>query len=275
MQLKDNSGYRSLADLLSSIDSRLQSERIVFSLFGDFAYFLPTNDGYCELEPRDVAFLGEFLSDLNIASFPRLTAGYSKRGVETPLILFRYGGDVDHKAPNYRHGLLIVQISVMFARIDGVIAAQEIDQIDRIIRNLDFLTEIEITELIARAYYYLYASTEMDGSPQVRDHIKVGLSREFALSRIALLSDPAKAQLVAIALSVVTSDQMVRPCEVELLQDIYRVFGWSVRAVRGDIEKFAEANYIQLGPSVIGVEMNVVDEIDDVLGEMIHDFEDY
>ena len=275
MLKRDNSTFRSLNELLKDIDTSLISERVIYCQLGDFVYFLPTNSSYAELEPSDIELLGECLSDYKIASFPKLSKGFSKRGVESPLILFRYGGEIDHKSGNYRYGLLIVQISVMFARIDGVIAEEEKDQINRIIKNLDFLSEIETTELIARAYYYLYGSEEMDGSPQVRDYMKVGLSRELSLKRIATLSEPARVKLVNIAKSVITSDQVIRPCEIDFLQDIYRVFDWSVRSARGDLEKFANDNYIQLRSPAGNTDMKVIEEIDDVLGDIILDFGEF
>jgi hypothetical protein len=211
-----------------------------------------------------------------LETHPRIRDGFINLGLESPLLLFSAHGDFDHKSENYRYGLLLVQVAVIFARIDGHIADLEISQIERMLVGLSFLSKREKTELTAQAHYYLSISASVGGSEQVRKHIRVCLSKDFALKRMSLLSDAAKSTLIEVAKSVVTADGIIQKNEVEFLQDMYREFGKSARSVRPELERFANEHYIPIHNENIrdNIETEILEEIDDLLGGLISEFDE-
>jgi hypothetical protein len=265
-----------LENLVADIRLKLSSQDLVEMCLSDFIEYIPEYSGGSELEPSGLKVLAEALGQSGIMSQPRMHGGYITRGIGSPVILFLDKGEFDHKAANYRYGLLLVQVAVIFARIDGYVHEKEILQIRRLVSNLDFLSSREKIELASTALYFLRVSTGVGGSEQVRVYLKAGLSKELALSRMESLSEPAKLNLIKMAIGVVTADGVLQEYEIAFLQDIYKKFGMSARSVRPQLEKYATENYIQL-ISDFSTELDpeILDEMDDVLGDLISDFDGF
>lgn len=260
---------------ITGIRLKLDSNDLIEMSLSDFVAHIPGYSGECDLTPSDLKILAEAFGRKGIISQPRIHGSYVSRGIGSPVILFLDKGKFDHKAENYRYGLLLIQVAVIFARIDGNVDDREILQIRRLVSSLDFLSNREKIELAATALYFLSASTGVGGSEQVRDYLKVGLSKKLAVSRMASLSGTAKLTLIEVAKGVITADGMLQQFEIDFLQDIYKEFGMSARSVRPQLEKYAAKNHIMLpSRNSKNFEPDILDEMDDVLGDLISDFDE-
>lgn len=275
---KDNlqQSFNSLSDMLIDVVSQLESQNILEMSLSDLVEFIPSYSAGTELDATDLKFLADSFLEFGLSSQPHVKGGYIARGVGTPIYLFRDRGEFDHRAENYRYGLRLVQVAVIFARIDGEIVEQEILHIEKIIQNLKFLSEREKTELTATALYFLNTSTGIGGSEQARDYLKVGLSKNLAIRRIKNLSSAGRVSLIEMIKEVITADGLLRKPEIGFLQDIYKEFGLSARSVKPDLEKYAKDNYISLSQQVQQpLEPAMLEEVDDVLADLISDFDDF
>jgi tellurite resistance protein len=230
--------------------------------------------GGSELDQNDLAFLNECFQEYGLASYPKLVAAYARRGVDTPVLIYKNCSSSGPKSNNYHYGVLIVQVAAIFARIDGVIEEDEVQHIRRVVKSLDFLPEFERIELTARAYYYILGSPEMAGSPHLRDYLRTSLDRTLILKRLEKLTRGAQERIVEIAKGVITSDSVIRRCEVELLQDIYRLLGISARSAKSDLEAFAKGHHILIFDNSPSVAKNDSIELEDVLSDLLFDYED-
>jgi len=264
---------RTLDEFARNICVELKRTKLVKLSASDFSKFIPMHDGGAEFEGTELYILEELLTEYSLETVPRIRGRLTSLELDAPLIIFSAHGNFDPKAKNYRYGLLLVQVAVIFARIDGHIAPSEVSQIERNIAGLLFLSERETVELTAQANYFLEVSGSAGGSQQQRDYVRLSLSRDFALSRMSSLSDAAKSTLIEVAMSVITSDLISRECEIQFLQDIYREFDKNARSVRLDLENYTKQHHISMKNENLKntVEIGVLEDIEDLLSGLLSD----
>jgi hypothetical protein len=267
---------KSLQEVLGGIIGQLETQEIVEMSFVDFIEFIPTYSGGPELDTTDLQILAEAFQENGLISQPHVKGGFVERGIGSPIYIYMDQGVIDHDSGNYRYARLLVQTAVIVARLDRVIADEELTHIVRIISDLDFLSSKERIQLLAMASYFLKVSSAVGGGEQARAYLRVGLSKDLALQRMESLSSPARSALIEIMKDVVTSDGIIQKAEVGFLQDVYRSFGLPARSVKPDLEAYAQKHHIRLSREELRVvEVEILDEIDDVLGGLISDFDDF
>lgn len=266
----------SLQEFLDGIVYRLETEEIVEFEFSDFTTFMPSYAGQSEIDTDDLELLATAFRMNGLTSQPHVKKGFLLRGIGGPILLYKEQGGIDYDSGNYRYARLLVQVAVIIARIDGVIAQEEAERIVRIIKNLDFLSSRERIQLTAIARYFLKVSTGVEGSEQARDYLKVGLSKNLAFQKMETLSASARKTLIDILKDVITSDGIIQESEIGFLQDVYRLFDMPARSVRPELERYAQENHISLRDEEQH-EMNTgaFGEVDDLLAGLIADFDDF
>ena len=110
-----------------------------------------------------------------------------------------------------------------------------------------------------------------------RDYKKMVVDRSQLVEKIPDLSKSAANALLRVAQDIAIADGFLDRQELTFLQDIYRAFGWSVRGAKFDLKKHAETKHIDMedySSSKLIPEAEL-DEFDNVLGDLLFDYDDF
>ena len=277
MEIDSRSNMVGLQKYFDGILTELSQQKIVAREFGDFAGFLPSYDGGLELTKEDLEYLSEVFERYQIGSQPRVKRGVVRRGIDAPIYLYEARGVFDHASETYRYAQVVVQIAVIMARIDGVISAEEVDGVTKLVSRLNFLNNREKIALTAHARFLMHTSIGVGGGEQTRSHLKIGINREYIVEKIKKMSPTAQEKFRQVAIEIAVADEVLDSHEVSFLQDIYRAIGMSARGVKSDLEKYAKVNHIDLkagSDKAAEFDENSLEEIGHLLNDLIIDFED-
>ena len=266
-----------LHDFFGHILSDLGHQSVVRREFGEFAKFIPGYDGGFELNRDDLEYLSRKFECYQITSQPRVKKGFIKRGIDASIYLYRDQGAFDHNSENYRYALAMLQVAVIMARVDGVVSEEEITGVTTLLNQLKFLGERERIALHAHAHFLMQTSIGVGGGEQIRSYLKAGINKDRVIEKIRGMSHSGQKKFLEAAKEIAIADGVLDKHEVQFLQEIYRALDMPARSARTDLEKYASERYVNLKFSIdepMAHDLNAIDEIDDVLGKLLIDFDD-
>lgn len=249
------------AELLAGIHRELEYTSLKRFELGDFASCLTEYDGGLELQPAAIHELYQYLDFFGFRWFPH-QLGNASRGLAVPLVLFLCSKPIDHGVTRFRAAALLMKACVIMTRADGVIQESELDRLFSAIRRLQYLGEDERTYIKAQALFFLQGRTR----------------RDLLLNKLCEVSPSAQDLILDCVMDVAIADGVLQKSELAFLQDIYRAFGKPARSARSDIERYAREHYVVLQNEVKTAAENEVeelayDELDDVLGDLLGEFD--
>ena len=264
-----------ISDYLKQIYEQLDSQDVVELRFDNFIEFLPSYNGEDEINKESIVYLSAQFQSHSLDSEPRIRQGFIKHELESPIFIYKSVGSFDPHSNGYRNGLLMVRVAAIMACIDSVIDEEEIIIIRNLIWDMNYLSMTEKNALYAKVKYLLAIDKEFD--ERARDYISIFLDRDRLIEKIPELSQPVSKALLQVAQDIALADGFLERGELRLLQDIYRALGLSAHSTRTDLEKYAAEQYIDIktrkSSSIMAEEE--LDEIYDVLGDMLMDFDDF
>ena len=270
---------RELSVFLKEIYNQLGTKDFIKIKFEDFMKFLPVIEKTDVLDKDSISYISDHIHRELLESEPKISQGFISRHVESPLYLFRSSGPFDHSSTGYKQGLLMVRMAVIMSFADGSVAESEISTIKEVIWGIDWLSDLEKISLFAKANYLINPGLEIDGGTSAYN--KIALSRTLLLESISKLSQQSSMSIIQVAQDVAIADSFLDRGEITLLQDIYKVLEMSVRSVQGDLTRYAAKKHIYLGSGAVKnrneylVPEEEIAEIEDVLGDLLLDFDEF
>lgn len=260
---------------LQGLQEKLESLDVIELHFEDFTNYLPFYEGDFEIDKESISYLSKKFKENYLDSEPRIRSGIIKRAIDSPIILYKGDGSLSYKSPGYRNGLLMVRMAVIMSKVDGKIADDEITAIKKLIWDMSFLSLMEKRGLYAKAIYFISSGQKYD--ERARDYIRAALCRDTLIEKIPDLSSGSARRLIEIAKCIAVADGFLERSELSLLQDMYRALGLPVRSAKSDLEKCAADKYIQIKSRDKKdlVSEKELDEMDDILGDLLLDFDDF
>ncbi len=266
-----------LEEYLQAVVTELSNSMVVVKKFDEIAIKLPSYMSDGVLHRKDIEELVKSIEFAGLSTEPKLSSGFIERGVDTPLILYLNEGVIDLTSSFYKHARLVVQVAVIMARADRDVDDEEIKSIEGLILKQKGINKHEQAALLAKAKYFLAVEGAYD--EKYRDYVKLALSKESSINKMSNLSSSAKHSLLEVAKEVAIADGYLDRKELVFIQEIYRVLELPVRKAKKDIEDYAKARYVNL--TTVDdkykeyIDENVLVEIDDVLGELLSDFDGF
>lgn len=265
-----------LDEYLTEIVNLLSSEVVIDRSFEDVTKLIPSYEDDSVLHQNDIVYLAKKIEIHKLRTEPKLSYGLIERAADGPLIFYKDQGEINFNSNFYKFARLVTQVAVIMARADKFIADEELNIIKNIIWKLEGISNRERVFLLAKAKYLLIIDTAYDES--YRDYIRIALSKENTIKKMELLSNVAKKELLEIAKDIAIADGFLHQSELAFIKEIYRVMGLSVRSAQRDVEDHAKLKFINLkhqGQQISDLfEDEVYEEIEDVLGDLLSDFED-
>ena len=264
-----------LSAYLNQVGEQLKTDDLVKLSFEDLAAHIPYYNGEYELDKESISYLSSHFEKHFLDSEPRIRKGYVKHLIDSPIFIYKCDGSFDHHSNSYRHGFLMVRVAVVMSIIDGIIDSQELTQIRRMIWNMEFLSLTAKISLFAKANYFMAEGGELDA--QEKDYKRMAISRSKLIERIPSLSEPTAKAFLKVAKDVAIADGFLDREELTFLQDIYRALGLSARGTKSDLKKYAETKHIDiedLSSNKLIPEAEL-DEFDNVLGDLLFDYDDF
>lgn len=275
--MKIEESLDSLNDYLEGVFGELDSKPIVEKIFSELALKLPTYTSDGVLHHDDIEYLANAIDNMGLRTEPKLSHGYIERGIDAPIIFYLNKGDVNFDSMFYKYARLVVQVAVIMARADREVDSEEILSIETLIFKQKGVTNQEKMFLLAKAKYLLSIDGAYD--EQYRDYVKIALSKQSTIKKIEELSDNAKLSLLEVAKEVAVADGYLDIKELKFIQEIYRLLGVHARKAKKDIEEFAKSRYITLesvtDKMAFSFDEETIDEIDDVIGDLLSDFDEF
>lgn len=266
-----------LSEFLIKIQKWLEIHKFIELRFEDFTKHIPIHSGEDDLSQESVKYLSNKLIEYHLESEPRIRQGFIKHKIYSPIFVYK-AGTIIPSSDNYKHGLLMVRVAVIMTKVDGSIDDIEIKSIEDLIWDMGFLSETEKLSLFVKASYFL--ATDRIYDKQERQHIKIILSHDGFIKKLADLNSSSQNTLLKVAQDIAIADGFLEKGELSLLQDMYRVMGLSARSAKTDLEKYAAKEYIdlKLKTSINNTEIisdTEFEEFDDVLGDLLMEFDDF
>ena len=267
----------SLEDYIGAVSVELNTQKVVLKLFSDLSSKIPIYTGRDFLQKEELCFLAEKIEAANLCTMPKISQGNIERGIDSPLLFYPNLGEVNFDSQFYKYARLVVQISVVMARADNQVDISEAEEVERLIWRQKGIGEKERLFLLAKAKYFLAIEGAYD--ERYRDYVKIALSQKTTIKKMEELSDSAKRSLLEVAKEIAVADGYLDQKELNFIKDIYRIMGLSVRSAKKDVEDYAKARYINLdtasNKTIDLFENDIFEELDDVLGDLLSDFEDF
>jgi len=259
-----------LSKFIRTLDERLTKNDFLQMSFEDFIEFIPYYDGEYEIDGEAIEYLADYFGKLNIETEPRIRKGFTKRRIDSPILLYKCAGKFNHKTVSYRNGFLIVRMAVIMALSDGAASDVEMIKIRRIIWRLDFLTLAEKKALYVKANYFVL--TKNGAEVKYR---RIAVDKVVFIEKLPEISPSISMMLVKVAKDIAIADGVIQQSELRLLKDMYKALDMSVRSAESDLKKYADDQFIEIR-SINKEELfheNQLDEVDDILGDLIMDFD--
>jgi len=264
-----------LDEYLDEVVILLRSEIVVTRSFENVARLITSFEADSALHQNDIQFLSKKLQAHKLRTEPKLSVGFIERAIDAPLLFYKDEGEINFNSNFYKFARMVTQVAVIMARADNVIAEEELDAIEMLLWKVKGITNRERTFLLAKAKYLLIIDNAYD--EQYRDYIRIALSKENTIQKMNLLSLAAKKELLEVAKDIAIADSFLHQSELAFIKELYRVMGLPVRSAKKDIEEHAKNKFINLEHESQQVsdmfEDEVFDEIEDLLGELLEDFE--
>ncbi len=265
-----------LNEYIKCIVDELNSVSIVEKSFGDLALKLPTYTADGVLHRDDIEYLARTIGGFGLSTEPKLSLGFIERGIDAPIIFYLDKGEVHFDSSSYKYARIVVQVAVIMARADKEVDSEEVNSIDTLIWKQKGITNQEKIFLQAKAKYLLAIDGAYD--EQYRDYMKIALNKQSTIKKMEGLSESAILGLLEVAKEVAVADGHLDLKELGFIQDIYRVLGVHARKAKKDIESFAKSRYIDLEKESCKTgslfDEQIFDEIDDVVGDLLADFDE-
>lgn len=266
---------KSSPDYLDQVFERLEKKDFIKLRFENFIDYFPYYDGGEKIDKESIVFLSEQFEKQSLESEPRIRQGIMNHNIISPIFVYRNVGSCDYHSLSYRNAFLMVRMGVIMAKVDGVADDQEILKIKNLIWNMRNLSIMEKSSLYVKANYFIDAENETDG--RTRNYIRIALNRDALIEKLPELSQSASNAILKVAKDIAIADGFLERGELRLLQDIYKCLGMSARSTKPDLERYAAEKYIGLQAQKKNDLMSKVelDEIDDLLGDLLLDFDGF
>lgn len=270
-----NADNKGIDGYLEMIQSKIEKEDVIELSFEDFTDYIPYYDGEFEVNKESISYLAKKLTEHYLDSEPRIRKGFVKRAIDTPILLYKGDGSLNCKSSIYRNGLLMVRIAVIMAKVDGQTADEEIKAIKKLIWDMGVLSLMEKRALYAKAIYLLSSGQKYD--EHARDYVRAALDRETLIEKIPELSSGVANRILEISKEVAVADGFLERSELRFLQDIYSALGLSPRSAKPDLEKYAAEKYMDIKSRDTRdiIPEKDLDEMDDILGDLLLDFDEF
>jgi tellurite resistance protein len=263
-----------LADFLTEVLTELESNATVEKIFDDLVNpnLLQTDNGVISKE--SVLVLSDTLNEYGLRSEPQLNLGYVKHNIYAPLIFYKNEGDINLSSVFYKFARLATRIAVIMILADGKVHKQELQAIEKLIWSMSGITNRDKVYLLAKARYLLIIDQASDES--YLDYVKISLSRDSVMVRMADLSDGGKQHLLSCAKDIAISDGFLHNSELSFFKEIYRVLELPIRNVKKDLLEHANKKFMTLDThstfSDEVIDPAFIEEVDDILNELFSDF---
>ena len=274
-----NDGNTEFSSFLKQIHIQLDSEDFIKIKFEDFLEFLPNIEKTDVLDKDSISYISDYLHKELLESEPKINRGFVERHVESPIYLFKNTGPFDHTAIRYKQGLLMVRMAVIMAFADGSVSEDELLTIKEVIWDMDWLSSMEKRSLFAKANYLITPGLAID--ERTATYNKISLNREILVKKVSELSQKSASFIIQVAQDVAIADGFLDKGEISLLQDIYRVLEMSVRSVQGDLTRHAAKKHLYVTSGSVKnrnedlIPETEMGEIEDVLGDLLLDFDEF
>lgn len=270
-----NKNLTELEEVLVGLAEQLESNEVIKLYFEDFAKLIPSYRGDFELDSEAIRYLSEHFQKFSIESEPRVRRGIFKRQISSPIYIYKSLEEIDHLSLSYKHGLLVVRMAALMALVDRNVEESEVHTIRAMIWEMQFLSSCEKRALYAKAKYIIDAGNEL-GSHGIK-HKKLLLNRNAIIERLSQLSISASTVILDVAKEVAIADNKLEQSETNLLRELYRALGMNVRSVNKDLQEYAKSKNVVIKNQTKNglITESQIEEIEDVLGELLLDFEDF
>lgn len=272
-------GNIEFSSFLNQIYRQLETEDFIKIKFEDFLEFIPSIEKADVLSKDSISYISDFLHKNLLESEPKINRGFVERHVESPIYLFKNSGPFDHTSLGYKQGLVMVRMAVIMAFADGTVSEDELLTIKEVIWDMDWLSSMEKKSLFAKANYLIAPGLEID--ERTATYNKISLNRDVLVKRVSELSEKSATFIIQVAQDVAIADGFLDRGEITLLQDIYRVLEMSVRSVQGDLTRYAAKKHLYVTNGSVKnrnedlIPETEMDEIEDVLGDLLLDFDEF
>ncbi len=182
---------------------------------------------------------------VGLSSEPRISQGFIKRSIFSPVYIYNENASLDIQAESYRYGLMMLRVAVMMAKVDGDVVETETTNIMNMIENAAFLSGYEKCALQAKAKFLLDKDLKYDD--RARDYIRITLDRETFLKKIESMSRTSSFLLLNVAKQVALADGVIEKSENRLLQDMYRTLDLPARSTKSDLNKYMTKHGLEAG----------------------------
>jgi len=263
-------------DLLSFIElivKDLPEEEFLKCKFETFLPYLPSIEDSDEMSKEAITILADCFKEKGVQSEPRISRGYVKRAIESPIYIYKCSNDFDHTADNYRKALLQLRMSVVMALSDNEVAEEELASIKTMLWSIAYLSRPEKMALWVKAQYLVLSNHEID--ERLRDYRKKLISQQSFIETFEELERPLALKLLTVAKDIAISDGYIEKGEVWILRKMYKALDLPTRSVEKDLIEHAKKNHVYLKNNNEEYETTTNiddDEAMDLLGDILLDF---
>lgn len=260
-----------LSKFIGTLNAELTKNDFIQMSFDDFMEFIPYYNGEYKIDEESIKYLAEYFEKFSIETEPRIRKGITKHRIDSPILLYKCTGQFDHKTVSYRNGFLVVRMAVIMALSDGVASDAELKKIKRIIWGFNFLTLTEKKALYVKANYLVLTKNHVEDN-----YRRIAINRIGFIAKLPEVSQSTSMMLLNVAMDIAIADGVILQAELRLLKDMYKALDMSVRSAEPDLRKYADNQFIKIRQKDEEelFDENQLDEVDDILGDLIMDFDD-
>ena len=243
-----------------SLNAQLRAIGLKLMCFGDFSELLPSYEGAVHLCKESQEELAAFFEAHSLASIPQVHRGTVVRTLSSPIVIFPDSGLTDKSSESFRYASLVTKVAAVMAKSDSVVSEEESSRVLARVDGLPYLTANQKLYLKAQSLYLLSSGTR----------------RDLLIGKVSEASPALKSTIVEVAMDIAIADGVLEEAEVGFLQDLYRAFDMDARSARKDLEKYAREHYVVLekrSEATVHLSDSTIDEFDDVLGDLLTEFE--
>tara|TARA_R110002094_G_scaffold42357_8_gene54658 strand:+ start:988 stop:1794 length:807 start_codon:yes stop_codon:yes gene_type:complete len=243
-----------------ALNGQLRTIGLRLMCFGDFVELLPSYEGGVRLCKEGQEELAAFFETHLLASIPQVHRGTVVRTLSSPIVVFQDSGLIDKSSESFRYASMVTKAAAVMAKSDSVVSEEESSRVLERVEGLPYLTADQKLYLKALSLYLLSSETR----------------RDLLVKKVSDASPALRNTIVEVAMDIAIADGVLEEAEVGFLQDLYRAFDMDVRSARKDLEKYAREHYIVLEKrreATANLSENTIDEFDDVLGDLLTEFD--
>lgn len=212
--------------------------------FETFLPYLPALEDSSMMSKEAITMLADCFKEKGIQSEPRISRGYVKRSIESPIYIYKCDHDFDHTTENYRKALLQLRMAVVMALADNEVAEEELVSIKAMLWNMAYLSLPEKMALFVKAQYLVLSNHEID--ERLRDYRRKLISQQSFIETFEGLERPLAMKLLTVAKDIAISDGYIEKGEVWVLRKMYKALEMSTRSVEKDLVEHAKQNHVYL-----------------------------